>query len=105
MIRVLIATLALLFVTDERTVVPGFFDLPVPGGAETFEMLGLQPEERGQAIALLARVMFTQSASAIERSIAVRNLVAQLALPDQAKEIAADARPLTIPAPMTADAW
>ncbi|MEP6783997.1 MAG: hypothetical protein ABI983_10025, partial [Acidobacteriota bacterium] len=62
-------------------------------------------EERGQAIALLARVMFTQSASALERSIAVRNLVAQLALPDRAKELAAEARQLTIPAPMTADAW
>ncbi len=78
MIRVLIATLVLLFVTDERTAVTGFFDLPVTGGTATFEMLGLQPEERGHAIALLAREMFAQSASAIERAVAVRNFVAQI---------------------------
>ena len=70
------ATLVLLVVTDERTAVPGFFDLPVTGGTATFEMLGLQPEERGHAIALLSREMFTQSASAIERAVAVRNFVA-----------------------------
>src|SRR3982751_6669160 len=99
------ATLVLLFITDERTVVPGFFDLPVPGGTATFEMLGLQPEDRGQAIALLAREMFTQSASAVERSMAVRNFVAQLSQPDKAKEVAAAAKPLTIPAPLSADDW
>ena len=86
------ATLVLLFVTDDRTPVAGFFDLPVTGGTATYEMLGLQPEERGHAIALLAREMFTQSASAIERSNAVRNFVAQTALPGKAKEIAADTR-------------
>ena len=81
MIRILIATLVLLFVTDERTPVTGFFDLPVTGGTATYEMLGLRPEERGSAMSLLAREMFVQTASAIERSTAVRNFVAQISQP------------------------
>ncbi len=105
MIRVLIVTLVLLFVTDERTPVTGFFDLPVPGGTATFEMLGLQPEERGHAIALLSREMFSQSASAIGRATAVRNFLAQLALPGKAQELAAETTPLTIAVPLTADHW
>ena len=68
-------------------------------------MLGLQPEERGHAIAMLSRQMFSQSAGAIQRAFAVRNFVAQLALPGQAQEIAADTTPITIAAPLTADHW
>ena len=105
MIRVLIATLVLLLVTDERTAVTGFFDLPVTGGTATFEMLALQREERGHAIALLSRQMFSQSAGAIERAFAVRNFVAQLALPGKAQEIAPDTTAITIAAPLTADHW
>ena len=105
MIRVLIVTLVLLLVTDERTTVPGFFDLPVTGGSATFEMLGLQPEERGHAIALLSRQLFSQSASAMQRSAAVRNFVTQLSVPGKAQEIAVDTRPLTIAVPLTADHW
>jgi len=103
--RVLIATLALLLVTDDRTPVTGFFDLPVTGGTATFEMLGLLPEERGHAIALLTRELFTHSAATNERAFAVRNFVAQLQQPERAKEIAADAKPLTIAVPLTADHW
>jgi hypothetical protein len=105
LIRVLIATLVLVFVRDERTPVPGFFDLPVTGGTATYEMLALQPEERGHAIALLAREMFTQSASAIQRSESVRHFIAQISAPGRAKEIAADTQPITIAAPLTADHW
>jgi hypothetical protein len=98
-------TLVLLFVTDERTPVTGFFDLPVTGGTATYEMLGLQPEERGMAISLLAREMYVQTASAIERSTGVRNFVASISLPGNDKAIAADSRPLTIAAPLTAEHW
>ncbi len=105
MIRVLIATLVLLSVTDERTPVAGFFDLPVTGGTATYEMLGLQPEERGHAVALLAREMFSQSASALQRAEAVRQFIAQAAAPGNDKEIAADTQPITIAAPLTADHW
>lgn len=105
MIRVLIATLtALLFVTDERTAVTGFFDLPVTGGTATFEMLGLRPEERGHALTLVARELFSQSAGAVERAAAVRNFVGQLALAGD-KAIAADIQPVTIAAPLTANHW
>src|SRR5262245_8011649 len=68
-------------------------------------MLGLQPEERGHAISLLAREMFVQSSSAVERTFAVRNFVAQISAPGKEKELAADSRPLTIAAPLTADPW
>jgi len=105
LIRLLVATLVLLFVTDERTPVTGFFDLPVTGGTATYEMLGLQPEERGIAMSLLAREMFVQTASAIERSTAVRNFVAKILLPGNDKIIAGETRPITIAAPLTADHW
>ena len=105
LIRVLIGTLFLLLVADERTAVPGFFDLPVTGGSATYEMLGLHPEERGYAIALLAREMFTQSSSALERANGVRQFIAQTAAPDQARELAAETTPLTIAMPLTADHW
>lgn len=106
MIRVLIATLAaLLFVTDERTAVTGFFDLPVTGGTATFEMLGLRPEERGHALVLLTREMFSQSSGAVERAAAVRNFVGQLAVAGAEKNIAADTHPLSIAAPLTANHW
>ena len=68
-------------IPNATTPVPGFFDLPVTGGTATFEMLGLQPQERGHAVALLAREMFSQSASALERANAVRHFVTQLSLP------------------------
>lgn len=105
LIRVLIATALLLVVTDERAPVTGFFDLPVTGGSATYEMLGLQPEERGFAMTLLAREMFAQSAGALERAAVVRNFVAQLSQPGKAQEIAGDTRPVTIAAPLTADHW
>jgi hypothetical protein len=99
------ATLVLLLVTDERTPVTGFFDLPVTGGTATFEMLGLQPEERGHAIALLVREMFTQSASAIERSNSVRTFIAQASVAGKDQAISGETRPITIAAPFTADHW
>ncbi|HWI20533.1 MAG TPA: hypothetical protein VNT81_22410 [Vicinamibacterales bacterium] len=106
MIRVLIATLAaLLFVTDERSAVTGFFDLPVTGGSATFEMLGLRPEERGHALSLLARELFSQSAGAVERAISVRNFVGQLAAPGKEAAIAGETQALTIAAPLTASHW
>jgi hypothetical protein len=103
---VVITAFVLLFVTDERTPVTGFFDLPVTGGTATYEMLGLQPEERGHAIELLAREMFVKTASSIERTNAVRHFVAQVsALPVKGNTIAVETQPLTIAAPLTADHW
>lgn len=99
------ATLVLLLVTDERTPVTGFFDLPVTGGTATYDMLGLRPEERGHAIALLAREMFTQSASGIQRAAAVRSFVAHVSVPGSEKAIAADTQPISIAVPLTASHW
>ncbi|MDP2389457.1 MAG: hypothetical protein Q8N52_03940, partial [Acidobacteriota bacterium] len=46
---------------DSPTPVPGFFDLPVTGGTATYTALGLEPEERGVALAILARGLHGQS--------------------------------------------
>ncbi|HEX6162601.1 MAG TPA: hypothetical protein VFZ31_04520, partial [Vicinamibacterales bacterium] len=69
------------------------------------DMLGLHPEERGHALSLLVRAMFTQSASAIERANGVRSFVAQVSAAGTQPEISSEMRPLTIAAPLTADHW
>jgi hypothetical protein len=93
-----------LSVTDERTAVPGFFDLPVTGGTATFDMLGLHPEERGSAISLLARSMFSQGGSAAERAASARRFIASLSAPG-APAPDGESQPVTIAVPLTADHW
>ena len=93
-------------VTDERTPVPGFFDLPVTGGTATFDLLGLHPEERGVAISLLARSMFSHGGSAAERAASAREYIASLsesASPELARTPAGEG--ITIAVPLTADHW
>jgi hypothetical protein len=99
------ALVTLLFVTDDAKPVPGFFDLPVTGGAATFDMLGLRPEERGSAIAVLARSMFNQGGSAAERAAGVRRFITSLSLPGSAAAGETDSTPITIAVPLTADHW
>ena len=101
----MVALVALLPITDDRTPVPGFFDLPVTGGTATFDMLGLHPEERGSAIALLARSMFSQGGNAAERAAGARRFITSLSLPGSAAANETEARPITIAAPLTADHW
>ncbi len=104
-----VALVALLSVTDDRTPVPGFFDLSVTGGTTTFDMLGLHPEERGSAIALLARSMFSQGGNAAERAESVRRYIASLSTdpvsPELAASLATNGGPITIAVPLTADHW
>ena len=83
------------------TPVPGFFDLPVTGGVETYEALGLVPEERGVALALLARHLYSQGAGTSDRLMALRRLAA---VPGAAPVATASAA-ITIAAPLTADHW
>src|SRR5687767_7555769 len=100
--------MALLSVTDDRTPVPGFFDLPVTGGTATFDMLGLHPEERGSALGLLARSMFSQGGNAAERAAGVRRFITSLSSPvspELAELRASEGGPITIAAPLTADHW
>src|SRR5688572_9207310 len=114
----MVALVTLLSVTDDRTPVPGFFDLPVTGGTATFDMLGLHPEERGLAITLLARSMFSHGGSAAERAASVRRHITGLTAPGKASpgnppslltepDSAADSvsQPITIAAPLSADHW
>ena len=103
--RLLLATLVALLVTDDRTPVPGFFDLPVTGGTATLDILGVRPEERGHALALLARQMFIQSAAASERAAAARAFIAQFTIPEKAKALASETQPVTIAVPLTAEHW
>lgn len=110
-----IVLVALLSATDDRTPVPGFFDLPVAGGTAAFDMLGLQPEERGSAITLLARSMFSHGGSAADRAASVRRYIAALTTPGTAApgnppsdaDSAGDtvSQPITIAAPLSADHW
>jgi hypothetical protein len=83
------------------TPVPGFFDLPVTGGIETYESLGLVPEERGVALALLARHLHNQGAGTSERLSAMR----RLATVPGAATVAPSSAPITIAAPLSADHW
>jgi hypothetical protein len=100
-----LVALAILATADDRTPVPGFFDLPVTGGTATLDMLGLRPEERGSAIAVLARSMFSQGGSAAERAASVRRFITELSVPGKATAASADAPPVTIAVPLTADHW
>ena len=90
---------------DDKTAVPGFFDLPVTGGAAAYEELGLVPEERSQALAIIARQIYSQSPSIAERS-AARRLVFALSAPGaQTAAGSVESDPITIAAPLSADAW
>ena len=106
--------MVMLTIADERTPVPGFFDLPVTGGTATFDMLGLRPEERGSAIALLARSMFSQGGGPAERAAGVRRHITGLSTagtalaasdPSGASVDAPSTQPITIAVPLTADHW
>ncbi len=92
---------------ETRADLPGFFDLAVTGGASTYEAMGLVPEERGVALVLLARQLYSQGTGGAER--ASRRLTAILSegpapAGAQGREPQA-ASPFYIAAPLTADAW
>ena len=91
---------------DDRTAVPGFFDLPVTGGTTAYGSLGFAPDERGLALVLLAREIYSQSAGFNERSAAARRLTFVLAAPAaQVASESADSEPITVAASLSADAW
>jgi hypothetical protein len=50
---------------------PGYFLLPIPGGHEVFERLGLRPEERGHALMLIARALHGAAVANPTGSLAV----------------------------------
>ena len=88
---------------DVTTPVPGFFDLPVTGGTATYEALGLVPEERGVALAILARELHGQGT---DRGSLARLLQSAFGPPGgPAPKPPAGSQPLTIAAPLTADHW
>lgn len=85
------------------TPIPGFFDLPVTGGTATYEALGLAPEERGTAIAILAREFHGQGT---DRGGVARLLGSTLGPPGVSRaELPPGSAPITIAAPLTADHW
>ena len=53
---------------EDRAAIPGFFDLAVTGGEGTYEAMGFAPEERGTALSLLARQLFSQGTGSAERA-------------------------------------
>jgi len=91
---------------DTAASVPGFFDLPVTGGGDAYQALGLLPEERGVALSLLTRQLHSQGAGTAERSMAARRLAVLLGAPGTAAAAAAPgSAPISIAAPLTADHW
>ena len=90
-------------IPDATTPVPGFFDLPVTGGTATYRALGLTPDERGVALAVLARELHGQGT---DRGEVARLLASALGKPGAAApEPLPGSRPITIAAPLTADHW
>ncbi len=89
--------------------VRGFFDLPINGGSREFERLGLVLSERGIAIGLLARQIYGQSIGYAERVLAQRQLaqvIGDQVVPGEPEpEPPAESTPITIPIPLSADAW
>ncbi|HEX8031707.1 MAG TPA: hypothetical protein VF491_24740, partial [Vicinamibacterales bacterium] len=89
--------------TEVTTPIPGFFDLAVTGGTATYEALGLAPEERGTAIAILAREFHGQGT---DRGGVARLLESTLGPPAAPRlEMPPGSQPITIAAPLTADHW
>lgn len=87
----------------------GFFELPIVGGAQEYERLGLVPSERSVAISLLARQIYGQSIGYAERVLAQRQLAQvigdQVVPIDQDNASPAYSAPITIPVPLSADLW
>ncbi len=88
---------------NSATPVPGFFDLEVTGGTATYEALGLAPEERGAALAILARAFQGQGA---DRGEVTGLLTSVFGVPGApAPPADPGSTPITIAAPLTADHW
>ena len=89
--------------------VRGFFDLSINGGSREFERLGLVAAERGIAIPLLVRQIYGQSVGYAERVLAQRQLaqvIGDQVVPGEPDETpAGESTPVTIPVPLSADAW
>ena len=69
------------------------------------DMLGLHPEERGTALAVLVRSMYSQGSAAAERAASVRRHIASTFAPGGGAPPEAASPPVTIAAPLTADHW
>lgn len=85
---------------------PGWFELSVTGGAETLELLGITPADRGVALMLIARAQFgTVAGSPSGAGIAVR--IAQIfgAITRGSLKPVAPGTPARVLAPLSYDAW
>lgn len=77
--------------------------MPVSGGSATYKALGLAPEERGVALAILAREFHGQGT---DRGEVLRTLTSIFGAPGApALPPDPDSTPTTIAAPLTADHW
>ena len=82
---------------------PGFFDLSVPGGLATYEALGLRPEERATALALLARQLHGQGGERAARQLA--DVLVATSSPQASRPSSLQAGTFTIAAPLSEQAW
>lgn len=91
--------------SEVPSAVPGFFDLPVTGGQDTYEFLGLHPDERGVALTILLRQIHSQGARTSQRAMAAQRIAALGATSAPGSDAPSAATPVTIAAPLTADHW
>jgi hypothetical protein len=86
-------------------VVPGFFDLRVPGGAETLEALRIGPDEQALTLSILARALYGQgnSAQTAARARGILAATRQVALTGFSAPSAEN--DLTVPAPLSDAFW
>ena len=82
---------------DEQ--IPGWFDLPVPGGLPTLEALEMTLEERALTLPVLARGLYDR-----DQRIGITQARLATVLADLSTQ-ASSGDPIAIPAPLSADIW
>ena len=82
---------------------PGWFDLPVQGGAATLASLGIPDAERGLTLSLLARAVYDRETRLADAPHLITSIVSATATP----AVGADTHSETmdVPAPLDADTW
>ncbi len=100
----IVAALCLTAATLEArdTPIPGWFDLPVPGGAATLAALGIPPEERAHTIPILARMAYDTERGGRATPQRVFDLFTGAT---RAAAATANAEALVVPAPLDAETW
>ncbi len=102
-VLLLSAGLALPRVEGRDTPIPGWFDLPVPGGAGTMAALGIPVEERALSLPILARAAQDADSRAALSPERMTQILAAVTVPS-AGEVT-EVESIVVPAPLDAETW